>query len=230
MSTALILAGGELRATAALRARAADASLVVAADGGLRHAEALGVTPELIVGDFDSVRDATLARWPDLPRETHDADKDDLDLELAVAAARRRGARNLLLAGALGGRFDQSLAALLIALRLRGEGVRATLHSGEQEVRPLTAGDLERVDAAPGTRFSLLALPGVSGAAEIANGAANGARVSVRGASYELERGELAWGIGLGLSNEIGERGRAEITVHAGAVALWIAWLEPEPG
>lgn len=209
--TALILAGGELEPTERLRALAAEADLVIAADGGLRHARALGVTPARIVGDFDSVDAEVLAAWPDLPRERHPEEKDDLDLELAIAAARAAGAERLRLVGTLGGRFDQSLAALLIAARLRAEGLRVALDSGAEEVRLLGADDRSGIVAPAGTRFSLLAL-------------GDGARVSVAGARYELERAPLPLGVGLGLSNAVGGSGHADVAGIEGSVALWIAW------
>lgn len=67
--------------------------LVIAADGGLAHARVLGVNPQLLVGDLDSVEAADLRRHESVPVESHPTDKDQLDLELALAAAWARKRR-----------------------------------------------------------------------------------------------------------------------------------------
>ena len=127
----MVLAGGELTITPQVQRLAAEASLVIAADSGLRHARGLGLTPDLIVGDFDSVAEDDLNAFPTVPRQVHSPDKDQLDLELAIDEARERGVRRLAILGALGGRFDQSLAALLIAARLCRKDLVLSLHGGE---------------------------------------------------------------------------------------------------
>lgn len=206
----VVLAGGPLSATERLRGVCADARVVVAADGGLHHAAPLGVIPDLLVGDLDSVAPEELARWPELPREVHPRGKDDLDLELAIAAARARGARELWLLGTLGGRFDQTLAALLIAARLRrDEGVPTRLSDGREEAVLLAAGDELATGLRAGARLSLLALE-------------EGARVDVRSASWALEDAALPFGTGRGVSNL--SLGGAVVRVRAGLVAAVLAW------
>jgi thiamine pyrophosphokinase len=94
--------------------------LVIAADGGARHAEALGVSVDVWVGDGDSVDPGLLARLEarGVPIERSRPDKDESDTELAVLAALHRGAGGLVIVGALGGaRIDHSLANIgLLAL------------------------------------------------------------------------------------------------------------------
>ncbi len=215
---AVILAGGPVVASDRLRSRVRGAPLVIAADGGLRHAAALDLHPQTIVGDFDSVGDDELAAWPDVARERHPTDKDHLDLELALDVARDRGATRTLVVGALGGRVDQSLAAVLIALRRGRDGEPIVLDSGDQEVRVLAAGQRTHLAAPVGTRFSLVTLPG--GAAP--------ATVSLTGAAYDLERSPLPWGVGRGLSNAVAASDGANVDVHEGDVVVWIAWA-PDP-
>lgn len=209
---ALVLAGGPVRATDRLRALAVEARLVVAADGGLRHAAALGVTPDLLVGDLDSVRDADLAAWPDLPREAHPQDKDDMDLELAVDAARDRGAREVRIVGAFGGRMDQTIAAALIAARYAREGLQVALLDGIHDARPLTAGSRFEAGLPVGTLFSLLALGGP-------------VRIDVEAAAYPLADAVLPPGRGLGLSNRAADGGPL-ITVREGLALLMVEWGE----
>lgn len=203
---ALVLAGGTLTATPALRRLAAEADWVVAADSGLRHAATLGVTPTLVVGDFDSVRPADLGRYPGLPQERHPTDKDLLDLELALMRARSLGAREVVVVGGLGGRFDQTLASVLIAARLQGEGLKVSLHDGATTVYFVAAGESLSLALPPKTRFSLLSLRPVS-------------RVDLRGARYELERARLEFGSGLGVSNET-KAERLELSLSAGLLAV----------
>ena len=119
-----------------------DAGLVVAADGGARHATALGLRIDRWVGDADSLGldEVEILRAAGVAVELAPQDKDESDTELAIAAAVAAGATEVTILGALGGpRFDHALAnALLLSHpRLRGRrarildpGARITLLSG----------------------------------------------------------------------------------------------------
>ncbi len=202
---AVVLVGGAVLATAALRDRVRSAELVVAADGGLRHARPLGLTPHLLVGDLDSVTDATRALHPGLATEVHDTDKDELDLELALDVAQRRGAAQVLIVGGLTGRLDQTLSTVLIAHARHAAGTDLAAADGVRDVWPLRPHETRHLDLTSGTRFSLLALD-----AE--------ASVSVAGARYSLDRAPLARARGLGVSNTA--LGPVRVTLHAGAVVV----------
>lgn len=103
--------------------------LVVAADGGARLAEELGLPIDLWVGDGDSLDPAALDRLraAGIPLEPAREDKDESDTELAVLAAAGRGAEAITILGALGGpRLDHALAnvGLLAHAALSGRPVR----------------------------------------------------------------------------------------------------------
>lgn len=204
---AVILAGSELTPTGDLRRHLDGHALVVAADGGLAHARALGLSPDLVVGDFDSVTPDVLAAYPELPRETHPPAKDALDLELAIEHALALGAKELLVVGALGGRLDQTAAALFIAARLKREGYAVTLHSGHEQVHFVAQGERLVLELPPKQRFSALSLSGR-------------ATVSLAGCRYPLERAPLPFGVGLGVSNEVTQP-PLRVHVHDGLVAVF---------
>lgn len=184
------------------------ADLVIAADSGLRHAKPLGVTPDLIVGDFDSVAAEDLELYPTVPRETHPVRKDALDLELALDEAAARGANAFLIVGALGGRLDQTLAALFIAAKRHAThpGTPVTIHDGHRAAYPLKPNDVLNLNVPPGTPFSVLSLDSVS-------------RVSLSGASYPLTGARLPFGVGLGVSNEVATT-PLSVTLHEGSSLL----------
>lgn len=205
---ALILAGSDITVTDSLKNLCRDATLVVAADSGVRHARPLGVTPGLIVGDFDSATPRDLEPYGNVPREAHPAHKDRLDLELALGVAEGRGAADFLIVGALGGRLDQSLAALLIASRLH-EQYPVLLHSGHSAAYPLQTGDRLTLGLPADTTFSVLSLAAVS-------------VISLGGASYPLHRAELPFGVGLGVSNQTTAE-PLTATLHEGAALLLVS-------
>ena len=129
---ALILADGDAPTRSSLDAawpgwdEAID--LVIAADGGARHAAALGVAIDLWVGDGDSIEAATLTALEagGVPLERSRPDKDESDTELAIAAALRRGTAGIVIVGALGGpRIEHALAniGLLSMPELAGRSV-----------------------------------------------------------------------------------------------------------
>lgn len=158
----VVLLGGALTATPRLAADIAGAR-VVAADGGMRHAAALGLTPEIWVGDFDSTPPALLDAWPDVERQPYPAAKNETDGAIAVSVAIERGARRILLAGALGGeRSDHALMHLLHAVSLEEQGLQVKLTSGEEEAWPLLPGTRE-IDLPANSLFSVLGFTALSG-------------------------------------------------------------------
>ncbi len=120
---AVIFANGEVADPIAVRARLHSSDWLIAADGGLRHLQALGLAPHLLIGDMDSVdppvREALERQGTQVL--LFPADKNETDLELALLHAQAQGARDLLVVGAFGGRLDQTLAnlALLVLPELR---------------------------------------------------------------------------------------------------------------
>src|SRR4051794_14608128 len=76
-----------------------EADVVVAADSGLAHVFALGLTPDVVVGDLDSVTPTDLDRARDLGAriEQYPSDKDATDLELALDLVRGLGATTVTL-------------------------------------------------------------------------------------------------------------------------------------
>ena len=113
---------------------------VLAVDGGYDHLEAVGVQPDLVIGDFDS-----LGYIPDtVPTKTFPVRKDATDIELALQYAADMGYKRLVVYGCLGGRIDLTLAVIqLLGQYARrgvevfavGEGVVATALAGSAELR-----------------------------------------------------------------------------------------------
>ncbi len=209
MSTFTILLGGHLSPTHRLRAQVAG-SRVIAADGGMTHAQPLGLEAELWVGDFDSASQALQQAYAHVPREEHPVGKDMTDGELAIEAALARGATRLVLAGAMGGQTDQTLAHLLLGVRLAQRGVPTLLSSGSEEAHPLLPGRLE-LDLPYQTKLSLLPLGGFTG-------------LSIRGVRWPLQGAEVPLGSTRTLSNLALERVEVELEAGYGVV---IAYPEP---
>lgn len=159
MRRAVILANGEIGDAAQARRRleALRGATVIAANGGSHHARPLGLNPDLVIGDLDSLAprlrrelDAAGARIEEAP-----ARKDETDLELALLEAVRRGADAITLIGAACGRLDHMLANfyLLAMPDLRGLNVRAV--SGSQALWLAWPGE-HVLHGAPGDLISLI--------------------------------------------------------------------------
>ena len=110
--------------------------LVLAADGGYRALYSLGYTPDLLLGDFDSLGDLPLP--PDLPVLRFPARKDDTDTGLALRHGLDRGFRDFALYGCAGGRVDHLLANLQSMARVSRLGATIRLAAPEYDAWALT--------------------------------------------------------------------------------------------
>jgi thiamine pyrophosphokinase len=172
---------------------------VIAADGGLLHTQKLGLQPDLILGDFDS-----LGYIPN-GATVHPAEKDDTDAMLAVRQGLQRGYREFRLYGCLDGpRLDHTVAALQTLLFLSGHGAQGALIGLHFIATVVTNGTL---------RFSA----GSSGILSLFCLGPDAAGVRLTGLKYPMEDGVLTAGFPLGVSNQFtGEA--AEITVKSGSL------------
>ncbi len=200
----LILLGGTLHKTERLRTQI-ERARVIAADGGMAHAEALGLDPELWVGDFDSSPEALQSRWPGVPRKPFPAAKNLTDGELAVEEALAMGASDIVLAGALGGeRSDHAFFHMTLACALHARGVGSLLTSGSEEGWPLGPGS-QVIDLPPASMFSILNFDDVSG-------------LAIDGARYPLSDHALPFGSSRTVSNVA--EGPVTVTVGSGTAIL----------
>jgi thiamine pyrophosphokinase len=128
MARALIFVNGLLENPGPARALVQPDDLIIAADGGARLALALGLIPDAIIGDFDSLTEAEINVFADMGVHMlrFPTAKDETDLELALGHAIRAGHRPILVVGGYGGRLDQSIANL--ALLADPEAIQADVH------------------------------------------------------------------------------------------------------
>jgi thiamine pyrophosphokinase len=156
----LIFANGDLTPGAWLNGYLQQATQLIGADGGTRHILQLGLTPDRVIGDLDSLDDKTVAllRARGVAIERFAAEKDETDLELALQHALRTPDVPIVILGALGGRLDQTLANILLLAQPQLRGRRIIL-AAPHERAWLISGSTE-IGGQAGDRVSLIPLGG----------------------------------------------------------------------
>lgn len=204
-SIAVVFAGGE-PVDARWHAHVPATALVIAADSGLVHAQALGRSVDLVVGDLDSVPGKALDRAvaAGAQVERHPVDKDKTDLELAIDAAVARGSRRVLVLGAGGGeRLDHFLANMQLLASPSFADVEIDAFVGLGRIAVVR--QATELRGHPGELVSLLAL----------GGPAHGVRTE--GLRYPLNGESLYPGSTRGVSNEL-EASRAHVSIDGGVL------------
>lgn len=105
------------------------ADVIICCDAGMRHAKALGIDPDYIVGDFDSTSAEVLAYYQEkrIPIRQFPTRKNETDMVLGILLAEELGATDMVLFGGIGDRFDHTLANAHYLLALLKKGIRARL-------------------------------------------------------------------------------------------------------
>ena len=217
----IILADGDVGTRAALDDAwpgwLSSDQVVIAADGGARHARPLSLRLDRWVGDGDSIDEAALAALmaSGIPIERARPDKDESDTELAILAGLRLGPTAVTVLGALGGpRLDHALANLgLLAMpELRRLDVR--LVAADARVRYVQAPTL---DDAPVT----LVLEGpVGGGVSLLPVGDDVHGVTTSGLAYPLNDESLRIGRTRGLSNVRTDAVTAAVTIRSGRLLV----------
>lgn len=211
-NTALIFAGGNAPLPY-LSQFLPQAQWNIAADSGLDHALALGVTPDVVVGDSDSVSEEALAFAHSLEIDFISAptDKDFTDTELALSHAVHLGAQKIVVVSAGGGRFDHAHGLLASLFHPEWAHIKIEAFIDTAHIFVLHGPSSLQIS---GKQNSLVALHAM-------NGMAHG--VNTEGLRWQLHNESLAPWVGRGVSNELtGIFG--EISLQSGALLV----VQPE--
>lgn len=179
-----IFAGGEIDNTDFIRIAAGEP--VICADSGLKYAQALGIIPDIIVGDLDSYT-GELPENADIRRSV--PEKDDTDTMLAVKLAIENGADHIAIYGALGGRVDHSIANIQTLKYAQEKGCEAVIEDSCNVIM-MQRGGLRRYQRRIGWYFSVFSYS---------------ERLLINrlsGVKYTLENAVMTSGFPIGVSNE----------------------------
>lgn len=200
--TVVVVAGGDAPTPAEI-ARLPANPVVVAADAGLDHALAAGLTVAVAVGDMDSVSPEALATAEQSGTriERHPADKDQTDLELALELAARL-ADQVIVIGAAGGRLDHLIGNLTVLASPRWAGV--AIEAWLDGARAVVVHGQRILEAEAGATVSLFALGGP-------------ARVTTTGLAWPLDDEVLEPLTSRGISNQA-QNSSPQINVSEGVV------------
>ena len=182
---------------------------VIAADGGYAALAAMDITPDLVVGDFDSIK--AIPEHPNII--VSPAEKDDTDVMLAVRQGFARAFHDFIINGGLGGRLDHTLANLQVLAHIVSNNARGVLVGRPMSVTAVCNGSIE---------FS----EGASGVVSVFSFGGNAEGVTLSGLKYPLDDATLTCGFPLGVSNEF-TGAPASLSVRAGTlIVIWESGCE----
>lgn len=183
---ALIIANGSPPPVGVLRSLAAASELIVCADGGARHALRARVTPNVILGDMDSLAPSVRKSFRRVPL-LRIPDQSTTDLEKAILFCLKQGYSKIDIAGGIGNRIDHSTGALGCFLRFRR---RARLREIHREGTIIPVGKMLSLHRPRGSLMSLIPLHRCKG-------------VTSANLRYPLRNASLELGIAEGISNVV---------------------------
>ena len=198
----VIVGGADIRNYAFIRETLCGEDYVIFCDSGLKHLEQLQVAPSLIVGDFDSHENPHL----DVETIVLPCEKDDTDTVFAVKEAIKRGFEDFLLIGVVGARLDHTLGNVSILLYLDSLGKKGSIIDDYSEMEIVSAEPVSICD-----RYAFFSLLNITGCAK---------GITITGAKYPLNGGEITCEYQYGISNEVLPGKTAQVAVSCGKLLL----------
>ena len=202
MKRCVIVGGADIRNYAFIREKLCADDYVVFCDSGLKHLEHLQVPPNLIVGDFDSHENPHL----DVETIVLPCEKDDTDTVYAVKEAINRGFDDFLLIGVVGARLDHTLGNVSILLYLDSLGKKGSIIDDYSEMEIVSDEPVSICD-----QYSFFSLLNITGCAK---------GITITGAKYPLDGGEITCEYQYGISNEVLPGKTTQVAVASGKLLL----------
>ena len=202
MKRCVIVGGADINNYGFIRDKLYADDYVVFCDSGLKHLEHLQVQPSLIVGDFDSHENPHL----DVETIVLPCEKDDTDTVYAVKEAINRGFDDFLLIGIVGARLDHTLGNVSILLHLDLLGKKGCIIDDYSEMEIVSDEPVFICD-----QYSFFSLLNITGCAK---------GITITGAKYPLDGGEITCEYQYGISNEVLPGKTAQVAVSCGKLLL----------
>jgi thiamine pyrophosphokinase len=205
---AVIFANGLLNQSRYIDQAVVSGKLLIAANGGAHLCLQLGYFPDLVIGDLDSLSSGDLEDLRERGAEiiSYPKRKDYTDLELALNHALQAGADEILVIGALGKRWDQTLANLLLPASPVFNQVTVRLLDGLQEINLIHPDQTLEIFGEEGDIVSLIPVLG------------DAKGITTTGLEYPLADESLSFGSTRGVSNEMVGR-QASVRLESGLLA-----------
>ena len=184
-----IVANGAIEDDDLARREILRGDYLVCADGGARHLARLGILPDVVIGDLDSIGDAELRRLESegVAFHRHPPRKDDTDTALAVELAIEQGASEITFLGTTGSRLDHTLSATFLLKRVLDAGIRGKVVDAANTIYLIA--DTITLGGKPGDILSILPVAGEASG------------VWLEGLEYPLEDATIPFGSSIGISN-----------------------------
>lgn len=185
--------------------------IIIAADGGARHCLEIGINPQFVIGDFDSLSEKELTFLKSKGAELikFSTQKDETDLELAVDFAKNQGYTDISIYGALGGRWDMTFANVLLLASSKYAGINFKIIDGITIAYILRSRETLKFRSQPGSIVSIIPLGGsVKG-------------ITYNGLKWPLEKANLPFGTPKGVSNKTTQND-SEISLDEGIILVFL--------
>lgn len=182
MSKAVIISAGSVTDYEYTKSFINEGDFVICADGGLAHAEKMGVKPDLTVGDFDSYNGSVTGEV-----RRFNPEKDYTDTHIAVTEALDRGYKKIVLLGASGTRLDHTLSNIGLLEYIANNGAEGFLINETNKITVTNKSSV--IKREEGWHLSLIPIGVVKG-------------VTLKNLKYSLENYDLKFSESLAVSNE----------------------------
>ena len=195
-----------------------DGDMVIAVDGGYEYCKLLEITPDYILGDFDSISEKEAESVAAIAKETEDkviilpVEKDDTDTLAAIKLGLSEGYQSFRIYGGMGGRVEHTLANMQCLLYLKEHNAVGYLMDGTGMILVAKEEEISFQESLEGY-MSLFSM-------------GDKAVVSIENMKYNLEEQEITNCFPIGISNEFIYGSKGKITVHKGSVVIIVSWVQ----
>ena len=194
-----------------------DGDLVIAVDGGYEYCKLLEITPDYILGDFDSISEKEAESVAEIAKQQEDkviilpVEKDDTDMLAALKLGLAEGYQSFRIYGGMGGRVEHTLANMQCLLYLKEHNAVGYLMDGTGMILVAKEEEISFQESLEGY-MSLFSM-------------GDKAIVSIDNMKYNLKEQEITNSFPMGISNEFIYGSKGKVTVHKGTVVMIVSWV-----